>query len=140
MIIFIVVNKFICLQCTINHPNNDKHNTFNFKRYDSLCKNHSNNYSSYCQKCKKNLCAYCLSEHESHDIINLSKLNYSKENKKKLEEEIKSIEKKIKDLDIIKENVISEIDNLQKSSELEMKFFKILIYAFQYEESQNNLN
>ena len=57
-----------------------------------------------------------------------------------MEEEIKSIEKKIKDLDIIKENVISEIDNLQKSSELEMKFFKILIYAFQYEESQNNLN
>ena len=35
-------NKFIYNVCIINHPDNEKHNTINFKRYDSLCKIHSN--------------------------------------------------------------------------------------------------
>ena len=46
-------NKFICNSCVISHPDNEKHNTINFKRYDSLCKIHSNFYDSYCLKCKK---------------------------------------------------------------------------------------
>ena len=29
-------NKFICISCIINHQNYDRHNTINFKRYDSL--------------------------------------------------------------------------------------------------------
>ena len=133
-------NKFLCIGCLSNHPNNDKHNTINFKRYDSFCKNHSNSFSFYCLKCKKNLCIYCKPKHEFHDLIDLSKFNYSEESKNKLEEKIKNIEKKIKDLDIIKNNIISKIDKLKKSSELEIKFFKILIYSFKYEESQNNIN
>ena len=35
-------DKFICNLCFINHPDNEKHNTINFKRYDSFCKVHSN--------------------------------------------------------------------------------------------------
>ena len=67
-------------------------------------------------------------------------MNYSEESKNKLEEEIKNIEIKIKNLDIIKENIINEINKLKESSELEMKFIKILLYTYQYEEKQNNLN
>ena len=111
-----------------------------YKRYDALCKIHSNTYCSYCIKCKKNLCAYCKTEHKYHDLIELSELNYSEESKKKLEEEIRNIENKINNLDIIKQNIITEINKLKESNELEMKFIKILLYSYEYEENQNNLN
>ena len=120
-------NNFLSHLCVLNHPNNGKHNTINYKRYDSFCKIHSNSFGFYCIKCNKNLCIYCYSQHKSHDLINLSEVNYSEESKIKIEEQIKNIEKKIIDLDVIKEEIISEIDKLKKSNELEIKFFKILI-------------
>ena len=46
----------------------------------------------------------------------------------------------MQDLDIIKQNIISEIEKLKKSSETEIKFFKILTHTFKCEESQNILN
>ena len=104
-------NKFLCPTCVVNHPNGDKHSLIYFTRYDSLCKIHYNYYSFYCKKCKKNLCIYCNTEHESHDVINLSKFNFSDESKNKLEELIKNIEKKIKDLDVIKQDIILKIVN-----------------------------
>ena len=133
-------NKFLCHSCILNHSNIDKHSIINFTRYDSWCKIHFNSFSFYCNKCKKNLCIYCNTEHESHDVINLSKFNYSDESKNNLEELIKNIEKKIRNLDAIKQDIILKIEQLKKSCELEMKFFKILICAFKFEESQNNLN
>ena len=57
-----------------------------------------------------------------------------------MEELIKNIEKKIKDLDVIKKDIILKIDQLKKSCEYEMKLFKILINAYKYEEEQKNLN
>ena len=132
--------KFLCYSCLLKHPNNGKHNTINYNRYDSYCKTHSNSFCSYCTKCKKNICVYCDLEHESHEKINLSKFNYKEESKKKLEEDIKKIEKKITDLDIIKEEIILEIDKLKKANEAEMKFFKLLISTYKYRETQNNIN
>ena len=73
-------------------------------------------------------------------MIELYEFNYSKESKKKLEEEIRNIENKINNLVIIKQNIITEINKLKESSELEMKFIKILLYSYEYEENQNNLN
>ena len=52
-------NKFICNSCVVNHQNNEKHNNINFKRYDTLCKIHSNFFDSYCLDCKKYICIYC---------------------------------------------------------------------------------
>ncbi len=101
---------------------------------------HSNSYCFYCKKCKINICIYCKPKHESHDIIDLSKFNYNEEAKKKVIENIKNIEKKIIDLDIIKEEIILEIDKLKKSNELEMKLFKLLLNTYKYEENHNNMN
>ena len=129
---------FICNLCLENHKENN-HNMIFIQRYDSICKLHSNLYYFYCMKCKKNLCIYCQSLHKSHDIINLYELNYSEESKN-LKEEIKNIENKINDLDILKQNIISIIDKLKDSSELELKYIKILLYTYEYEENQNNLN
>ena len=133
-------NKFLCNSCIANHSNIKNHNSINYNRYDSFCKIHSNFFDCFCKKCKKNICIYCYPLHESHELINLSKFNYSEESRKKLEENIKNIEKKIIDLDIIKEEVLVEIDKLKKSNELEMKFFRLLLHTYKYEESQNNMN
>ena len=57
-------------------------------------------------------------EHKSHDMIELYEFNYSKESKKKLEEEIRNIENKINNLVIIKQSIITEINKLKESSEL----------------------
>ena len=133
-------NKFLCYSCILNHPNNGKHNKINIQKYDSFCKNHSNSFDYYCLKCKKNICIYCKTQHKSHDKIDLSEFNYSEESKNKIEEQITKIEKKIIDLDRIKEDVINEIDKIKKSSELEMKLYKILIDTYKYEENQNNIN
>ena len=56
-------NKFLCYLCASNHPNNEKHNKINYKRYDSFCKVHYNSFFWYCVKCKKNICVYCNKEH-----------------------------------------------------------------------------
>ena len=62
---------------------------------------------------KKNLCNYCKPQHKGHGLVDLSEFNYKEESKNKLEEQIKNIEKKIIDLDIIKEEIISEIDKIK---------------------------
>ena len=133
-------NKFLCHSCITNHLNIENHNSINYNRYDSYCKIHSHFFCFYCLKCKKNICIYCKAKHESHELIDLSNFNYNEESKKKLEENMKNIEKKIIDLDIIKEEIISEIDKLKKSNELEMKFYKLLIYTYKFEDNQNNIN
>ena len=89
---------------------------------------------------RKNLCMNCRDEHNCHDIIELSEFRYSFESKKELEEKIKIIENKINYLEEIKNNFINEIDMIKKSSELEMKVFKILLNTFKYEDDQNNKN
>ena len=133
-------NKFLCNICIVNHPNNENHDTINFKKYDSFCKIHSNSFSIYCSKCKQNLCLFCKNKHESHELIDLSKYNYSFQPKNKFEDIIKNLEKKIEDLDIIKQNISSEIDKVKKFSEMEIKFFTLLVNTFNYESSRNNIN
>ena len=133
-------NKFLCNLCSVNHPYNEKHNTINIKRYDSFCKEHSNSFSLYCRKCKKNICVFCNSQHETHNKINLHKVNFPNDEKNKLEKKFKDIENKIINLDKIKKGICEMIEKIKKSSELEMKFYKILINTYKYEEIQNNIN
>ncbi len=130
---------FICNSCQIKHSE-DKHLFTNIRRYDSLCTKHSNLYSAYCTKCKKNLCVYCLKSHRTHELINLSELFYSKKKKYILIEEMNNIENIIKDLDKIKEKIVSEINKIKESTKLEMKLINILIKSYDYEETQKNQN
>ena len=132
--------KFLCYPCQLNHPNGDRHDIFNYIRYDSLCKIHSNGFDSYCVNCQKNLCIYCKKEHLFHDIIDLSLINYSKEREIKVNEEIKKVEKKIEGLEIIKQNIIKEIDKIKESTKYEIKFIKLLLSAYHYENQLYNLN
>ena len=132
--------QFLCKLCLGNHI---KHYMIPYQKYDGLCKIHSETYAFYCIECKKNICNNCILEHQFHNKIDLSTFNYSKKSKNKLKEEIKNIENKINDLNSIKQNIITEIDKinkLMKSSEIEIKFIEILLYSYEFEENQNNLN
>ena len=51
-----------------------------------------------------------------------------------------NIENIIKDLDIIKEKIVSEINKIKESTKLEMKLINILIKSYDYEETQKNQN
>ena len=131
--------KFICYECQKNHSN-DQHNIINIQKYDSICKLHSNTYDSYCFKCKKNLCFYCKFEHENHNLTNLSNFKYSIESKKIIEEEINSLENKIKYINNLQKDIINELEKINESSSLEIKFLKILFNTYEYEEQKKNLN
>ncbi len=132
-------NEFLCKLCHLNN-HEDEHDIVQFKRFDSLCKKHSNLFCFYCIQCQRNLCIYCKPNHEKHDLIDLSNFNYSDESKKILEEEMKNLENKLNNLDIIKQKIISKINEIIESSKLEMIFIKILLYTYQYEDKLHNLN
>ena len=79
--------KFICYNCEINH--NNEHFLITIDKYDSLSKIHSYLFSFYCSTCKKNLYPYCIESHEKHNLINLSQVKFSLENKIQLELDMK---------------------------------------------------
>ncbi len=133
-------DRFICNLCIGNHIIDDSHNIINLKKYDSLCKIHSNAFCFYCEQCKKNLCINCKVNHKSHELIDLSELKYTQSQKHNLEKEIFTLENKINSLSEMKHKIVYFIDSFKKSSELELKFIKLLLSTYQYEENQNNLN
>ena len=130
--------QFLCNSCILNHQKENK--IIELSKYDSLCKIHSKEYNLYCMNCKKNLCIDCKIMHKFHYLIELSNFNYSKKDKNKLVEEIKNLENKIKNLDIIKENITKKINELKESIDSIIKFSKILLYTYEYEEKNCNLN
>ncbi len=109
----------------------------NIKRYDSLCKLHSNLYTFYWINWKKNLCIYCKLTHKNHKLIDLCEFNYSEKNKNKLEKQIKYLKNKIKMFDNIKKIIIEEMNVIKDSNELVITF---LLHCYDYEENQNNLS
>ena len=50
------------------------------------------------------------------------------------------LKNKLLNLDIIKEKIITEINKLKETNELEIKFIQILFNCFENEENQNNFN
>ena len=84
--------KFLCYSCANNHSDGIKHNILNIKRYDSVCKTHSNSYCSYCINFKKYLFIFCKKVHIEHKLINdLLDFDFHK-TKNKLEEEMNNLE------------------------------------------------
>jgi len=132
--------KFICNSCQSNHLNKENHNIININRYDALCKIHSNLYTWFCINCKKNLCAFCKIEHKNHNLIDLSEYIFSNEAKNKIENEIENLDSKLNNLECLKKDINLIIDNLKESNELEMIFIKFLLWTYEFEEKNKNLN
>ena len=126
--------------CIKNHQTVEEDNMINYKKFDSICKTHSNTFCFYCINCKKNICIYCKNEHETHPLIDLSKIIVSNEKIQKFEKEIKNFELIIDNLVKIKEEIILLIEDLKQSSLLEMQFIKILLNEIKNETKMNNIN
>ena len=131
--------KFLCNSCQINHPNGINHNIINFKRYDALCKQHSNFYDSYCIDCEKHLCIYCKYLHINHHLIDLSQNNFSYEIKKKLDNIKLFLQSKINDLNLLIQQFNSILKNMIQRYNI-LKIYSYLISTYEFEEIQNNLN
>ena len=131
--------QFLCNSCQINHPNGINHNIINFKRYDALCKEHSNFYDNYCIKCEKNLCIYCKDQHINHHLIDLSQNNFSKEIQNQLHNIKIFLESKLKELNILIQQFNSILKNMTQRYNL-FKIYSNLISTYEFEETQNNLN
>ena len=92
---------FLCNICQNKHPNGDKHDLINYKRYDSLCTNHSNLFDSYCIECEKNICSFCKKDviHKGHNFINLYDIDLSDDTIMNFKKEIEELKEKINNLD-----------------------------------------
>ena len=130
-------NLFVCGFCQKEHSN-EEHDLINYKRYDSLCKEHSNFFDSYCLSCKKNLCVFCNEEHKKHNIINL--IGISEESRENFINEIKELEIIVGNLNNIKNNLSRKIDQITELSLIEIQYRNLIFNTYEYENSQKNLN
>ena len=133
---------FLCNICQNKHPNGDKHDVINYKRYDSLCTNHSNFFDSYCIECEKNICSFCRKEviHKGHNFINLFDIDLSDDTIMNFRKEIEELKEKINNLDLIKTLIDSAIDDLKMLNDVEIKLREIILNTYLYENRQKNLN
>ena len=133
---------FLCNICQNKHPNGDKHDLINYKRYDSLCTNHSNLFDSYCIECEKNICSFCKKDviHKGHNFINLYDIDLSDDTIMNFRKEIEELKEKINNLDLIKTLIDSAIDDLKMLNDVEIKLREIILNTYLYENRQKNLN
>ena len=130
---------FLCNLCQIKHPNGDKHNVINYKKYDTICKKHGNTFSFYCNDCKNNICIFCQGEHKNHNIKNLFDVNFSDEEKRNIKNKMNEIYLTLSNLDLLINNLSSILKQLKESIEI-FKFYNYLLSSYDYEEKQHNLN
>ena len=94
-----------CPLCQLNHDKS--HNIIDYSLKDYVCELHNEIYISYCKNCKINLCPICGNSHDNKHEIN----NYKLPNKEEKLKEINEFKKKIDTLDIVKEQIIKEIND-----------------------------
>ena len=131
---------FLCNICQNKHPNGDKHDLINYKRYDSLCTNHSNLFDSYCIECEKNICSFCKKDHKGHNFINLYDFDVSDNTIMNFKKEIEELKEKINNLDLIKTLLDSAFEDLRMLNDFEIKLREIILNTYLYENRQKNLN
>ena len=95
----------LCLLCHLKHDKS--HNIIDYSLKDYICELHNEIYISYCKNCKMNLCPICGDSHNNKHEIN----NYKLPNKEEKLNEINEFKKKIDFLDMVKEQIIREINN-----------------------------
>ena len=134
-----ICDHFICNICQKNHPNGNKHNVINYKKYDSLCKKHGNTFCFYCSDCHYNICIYCQGEHKNHNLKNLFDVNFSEEEKKRIKIKMNETHFIMSKLDLLINHVSSILTKLKESYQI-YKFYNYLLSTYNYEENQNNLN
>ena len=128
-------NKKFCPLCKNKHDKT--HNIIDYDLKNYICTLHNELFNSFCKKCKKNICILCEPEHNSHSLINYSKILPNKDTKMN---EIKELKKNI---DIFKDSLNVFVDDIKKFLNEFIKNLEILYninnnIINNYDEKQRN--
>mgnify|MGYP002627253908 CR=1 FL=1 len=92
-------NNFFCKNCFINLKKAQQiedESFTNFNKIDQNCNIHKENIKSYfCLKCDKHICSLCLTEHSSHNVLNICEEAKKKNNIEELKLMVKKEEEEI---------------------------------------------
>ena len=121
-----LLNKMICIDLNKRISWNDYFNHSFFKynnnkmypKFEFNCNIHNKIIGSYCKNCKMNICEECLNDHINHNIINLNKIGMSDEEILKTEELLKEIEINMKNMNKIKEDIISFLNKIKLNKDI----------------------
>ena len=95
-------DKNICPLCKSNHDK--KHKIINYDDKNYICKEHNHPFYNFCKTCNKDLCITCRESHYKHDIIDLDRLIFTKNERLKMKKKLKNIINKFKNkISLIKE-------------------------------------
>ena len=126
-------NKNICPLCLPNHDK--KHKIINYDDKNYVCKKHNEMFVNYCKTCKEDICIKCEYKHYSHDIFDLNKILFTKNERIKMKKKLKNVINKFKD----KINVIKEL--LDMMTNLMDHYYKINeIIINNYNTTKRNFN
>ena len=102
----ITCSKNICPSCLTKHDK--KHKIVNHEDKNYICTKHNEFFNNYCKTCNIDICIKCEQEHNHHDILDLSKIIFTKNERLKMKTKLKSTINKFKN----KITIIKEILNL----------------------------
>ena len=80
--------------CKSNHDK--KHKIINYDDKNYICKEHNHPFYNFCKTCNKDLCITCRESHYKHDIIDLDRLIFTKNERLKMKKKLKNIINKFK--------------------------------------------
>ena len=120
-----LLNKMICVDLNkriswndyFSHSffkqNNNNNNEIKYPKFEFNCNIHNKIIGGYCKNCKMNICDECLNNHNNHNIIGLNKIGMSDKEILKTNELIKEIEINMKNMNKIKEDIISFLNKIK---------------------------
>ena len=111
-------NERISWDDYLNHSffKNQKNEDNNLPQFDFYCKSHNKiNNTYYCKNCGYNFCENCLKEHSSknHFVMPFSKIGLNNEEKSKIKNLLKKIEKNINYFNKLKSEIHSLFDKMK---------------------------
>ena len=125
-----LLNKMICIDLNkriswndyFNHSffkyNNNNNNIIKYPKFEFNCNIHNKIIKGYCKDCKINICEECLNNHINHNIIDLNKIGMNNEEKIKTDKLIEEIEINMKNMNKIKEDIISFLNKIKLNKDI----------------------
>ena len=119
-----LLNKMICIDLNKRISWNDYFNHSFFKynniypKFEFNCNIHNKIFGGYCKNCNMNICEECLNNHINHNIIALNKIGMSDIEILKTDELIKEIEINMKNINKIKEDIISFLNKIKLNKDI----------------------
>ena len=129
-------SKYYCNDCRASHDKEHKLVKYNEKDFYCEQKNHFEKFSYYCLRCSKDLCEKCLNVHNGH---NVKKYDSFIPNIDDIKKNLNVIERNIKKLRHIVEDIKVQIDRAMNIMEKYYSISKDIIEKFElYNKSLKN--